>query len=135
MTTSPTTNEPAAPDDHPLVERAVAVALDLHRSTLDSKLLNRMDRWDIFATRLQSAAESTETLGTFLEAFARKLEVGSLYGPAIAMELRRDSAPLIAMFRDESIAVVALTRVALEEKREARKQLELSMPDTEVTTR
>lgn len=108
------------PDAESPLDRAVAVALDLHRSTRDSKLLTRVDRWDIFATRLQSAAESTDTLAEFLELFARKLEVGSLYGPQIARELRRDNAAVVTTFREESLAVVALTRAELEARRAAR---------------
>ena len=106
------------------LDRAVAVGLELHYATLDSRVLKRMDRWDIFCTRMQSAAESSETLAQFLEAFARKLEVGSLAGSPIAAEVRDPSSPVVRVFRDESVAVVALMRAEIEARREAKAQAE-----------
>jgi hypothetical protein len=106
------------------LDRAVAVGLALHYATLDSKLLKRMDRWDIFCTRMQSAAESSETLAEFLEAFARKLEVGSIAGSPIAAELRDPESPAVRVFRGESVAVVALMRAEIEARREAKAHAE-----------
>lgn len=112
------------------LDRSVAVALDIHYATLDSKLLrNRMDRWDIFATRIQSAAESSDTFAALLERVARKLEVGSLSGDAIASELRAtDSREVVRCLRAESVAVVALVRADIQERREARAARDASNP-------
>jgi hypothetical protein len=100
----------------------VQVAHDIHRCTWDARIFaGRLDRWDIFATRCQSAADSAESMAAFLEAVARKLEVGSLSGAAIARELREaDSALVVRCFRDESVAVVALLRAEREEKKMTR---------------
>lgn len=106
------------------LDRAVAVGLALHYATLDSRVLKRMDRWDIFCTRMQSAAESSETLAAFLESFARKLEVGSLAGSPIAAEVRDPASPVVRVFRDESVAVVALMRAEIEERREKKAHAE-----------
>lgn len=118
---TPETKAKATNSADPL-DRAVAVAHDIHRSTWDARIFKgRLDRWDIFATRCQSAAESAETFAAFLEGVARRLEVGTLSGDAIARELRTpDARAVVRCFRAESVAVVALLRAEREEEKAAR---------------